>query len=177
MPVRPTRPFLVPAARLRKVVGTVRHEQRRGAIEGLGTVSVVVPEGGEVAVDVTLSSYPEGIMAQGTVTAPWVGECRRCGGPVAGQLAVDVRERYAPAGSADDEAYPLADDVVDLEPLARDAVLLDLPLAPLCSEGCLGLCPQCGVNRNVEECRCQALRDPRWAGLDVLRDEGGGGVA
>ncbi len=71
-------------------------------------------------------------------------------------MAATVRERYAPAGGTDgdEDAYPLAGDELDLEPLARDAVLLDLPLAPLCADDCLGLCPQCGANWNVPTCDC-----------------------
>jgi len=178
-----TRPFVVQAAALRKVAGTTRHEQRRGVIDGLGTVSVAVPEGAEIDAEVTLSSYPGGIMATGTVTAPWQGECRRCGGVVTGAVAAEVRERFVPtqggaeAPDPEDDAYPLTDDLVDLEPLARDAVLLGLPLAPLCSEGCRGLCPTCGANLNLEPCACEAPSDPRWAALDALRDiEGGGSV-
>ena len=177
------RPFVVQAAALRKVAGTTRHEQRRGVIDGLGTVSVAVPEGAEIDAEVTLSSYPGGIMATGTVTAPWQGECRRCGGVVTGAVAAEVRERFVPTQGgaevpdAEDDAYPLTDDLVDLEPLARDAVLLGLPLAPLCSEDCRGLCPTCGANLNLERCACEAPSDPRWAALDALRDiEGGGSV-
>jgi uncharacterized protein len=90
-----------------------------------------------------------------------------------------VRERYVEEEGADldDEAYPLAGDVLDLEPLARDAVLLDLPLAPLCAEDCLGLCPQCGINRNEETCSCEEPADPRWSALDSLRDQGSVGEA
>ena len=75
-----------------------------------------------------------------------------------------MRERFAPAGGTDrdEEAYPLAGDELDLEPLARDAVLLELPLAPLCAEDCPGLCPTCGANRNTETVRLRpARRDPR----------------
>ena len=70
----------------------------------------------------------------------------------------------------DEEAYPLRGDELDLEPLARDAVILELPLAPLCSEGCLGLCPTCGANRNTEPCACAPPSDPRWSALDALRE-------
>jgi uncharacterized protein len=59
---------------------------------------------------------------------------------------------------------------LDLESLARDAVMLELPLAPLCSEDCLGLCPQCGANRNETSCTCVIAGDPRWSALDALRD-------
>jgi uncharacterized protein len=171
-PTRRSRPFLVQVAALRKVAGTTRHEERRGVIDDLASVSVSVPEGEPVTTDVTLSSYPGGITVAGTVSAPWVGECRRCGGPAAGMVVAEVRERYAPAGGTDvdDEAYPLAGDELDLEPLSRDAVLLELPLAPLCRPDCLGLCPQCGTNWNVAPCGCRPAGDPRWAALDALRD-------
>jgi uncharacterized protein len=188
-PIRPrdraakARPFIVPSAALRKQVGSSRHEHRRGSIPGLAALGVVVPDEAEVDIDLTLSSYPGGIMAVGAVTAPWVGECRRCGGPVSGTVVSSVRERFAPAGGSgqDEDAYPLSGDKLDLEPLARDAVLLDLPLAPLCTEACLGLCPRCGANWNLAACDCPPELDPRWSALDSLLDTErgpqGGGLA
>jgi uncharacterized protein len=171
---RARRPFLVQVAALRKQSGSTRVEHRVGLIPGLGAVSVVVPDDEPIVLDVTLSSYPGGITAHGTVSASWRGECRRCGGPVQGTAVAEVRERYAPKGGTghDEEAYPLAGDELDLEPLARDAVLLDLPLAPLCQDDCAGLCPACGTNRNTDSCDCAPATDPRWAVLDNLRDEG-----
>ncbi len=173
------KPFVVPVAALRRTVGTSRREVRRGVIEGLGAVSVWVPDGEPVMVDLDLSSYPGGIAARGTVSAPWTGECRRCGGPVASAVTATVRERFTPEGGSDrdEDAYPLAGDEIDLEPLARDAVLLDLPLAPLCSPDCRGLCPQCGTNSNLSTCECAPPRDPRWSVLDGLRESGEGGLA
>jgi uncharacterized protein len=67
------------------------------------------------------------------------------------------------------ETYLLEDDVIDLEPMVRDALLLELPLAPLCRDDCAGLCPTCGANRNDEPCDCaEAEPDPRWAALRSL---------
>lgn len=169
-PARVRSPFTVQVAALRKVADTSRHEFRQGVIDGLAAVSVSVPDGAPVVADLNLSSYPGGIMAAGTVTVPWRGECRRCGGPVSGQVDATVRERFAPEGSSDEDAYPLAGGEIDLEPLVRDAVLLELPLAPLCSEECFGLCPECGTNRNVAACSCAGPIDPRWSALDSLRD-------
>ncbi len=170
--IRTKRPFEVQVAALRKTAGVTREETRQGVIDDLAAVSVSVPEGEPVAVNLSLSSYPGGIMAVGTVRAPWWGECRRCGGSVSGQVVASVRERYAPAEAAgqDEEAYPLVGDVLDLEPLARDAVLLELPLAPLCRPDCRGLCPQCGANWNENQCACVPAGDPRWSALDALRD-------
>jgi uncharacterized protein len=176
---RVRRPFLVQVAALRKQVGSVRHETREGPIEGLAAVGVSVPEGAPVVCDLRLASYPGGIMVTGAVRAPWKGECRRCGGPVSGTVEAEVRERYAsqPDQVDDEDAYLLTGDELDLEPLARDAVMLDLPLAPLCSPDCLGLCPRCGQNWNISACDCPPEMDPRWSGLDALRGPEGGGFA
>jgi len=71
-------------------------------------------------------------------------------------------------------AYAFSGDEIDLAPLVRDAVLLNLPAAPLCGEGCLGLCPSCGIDLNRESCDCDRNGyDERWAPLAALRfDEG-----
>ncbi len=174
---RHARPFRLRVAALRKALGSSRHEVRSGVIEGLGAVSVAVPEGAPVELDLTLSSFAGGIMVQGTVRAPWRGECRRCGGDVHGTVEARVRERFVPHPGPEDDAYPLTGDELDLEPLARDAVVLDLPLAPLCAADCLGLCPRCGTNRNLGPCGCPPPIDPRWAALDVLREPGDPDIA
>jgi DUF177 domain-containing protein len=171
-----TSPYRVPVARLRREVpSTLRvaveapfdpdHEfAPRGPAE-----TDVFPEA-VVSVDLTLQSYSGGIAATGTVAAPWHGICRRCSTPVLGMSVVEVAERFVEGSAPDDEdAYPIDHDEVDLAPLARDAILLDLPLAPLCRPDCAGLCPRCGADRNEESCDCPAETDPRWAMLDRLR--------
>lgn len=60
-------------------------------------------------------------------------------------------------------------DEIDLSPLIREAMILSLPTRPLCGEECRGLCPRCGVNRNLEACDCRdEWEDPR---LEVLRTQ------
>jgi len=74
----------------------------------------------------------------------------------------------------EEDTYPLDPEHLDLEPLARDCLLLALPLAPLCREDCPGLCPDCGADLAEEPCRCRVgPRDPRWAALDLLDGEPG----
>ena len=90
----------------------------------------VVPAGAEAECDVTLVPFVGGIDVAGTVTAPWVGICRRCAEPVSGELRIPVHERFADAplaGLSDEELYPIVDDELDLAPLARDAIVLELP--------------------------------------------------
>jgi uncharacterized protein len=168
----------VPVASLRKQIGSAKHFVREGRIPSLGAIGVSVPDTEPIVCDLELSSYPAGIMVTGTVTARWNGECRRCGGEVSGVVEAAVRERFvASPDDAEDDSYPLDSDQLDLEPLVRDAVLLELPLAPLCSPDCQGLCPACGENRNVVSCGCQPEVDPRWAPLEALRGRGDGGLA
>lgn len=161
-------PFLVHVGRLRRTLGTRVHEQRRGPITGLEVTGSHVPEQADVVVDITLESISGGVEASGTVEAPWAGECRRCLEPAGGTLVVPVRELYMEGGDGED-AYALTDDTVDLEVLAHDALLLELPAAPLCRPDCKGLCSTCGSDRNVEECDCTPAPDPRFAALDVLK--------
>ncbi len=91
---------------------------------------------------------------------------------VADELDVAVLERFVEEPRPDDdEAYPLSGDFVDLLPLVHDAVLLELPIAPLCRPECAGLCPNCGIDRNEATCACAPEPDSRWATLDALRFE------
>lgn len=163
-------PFVVGIGALSKAPGARRPERREGVIGGLWVTGSAVPEGGAVVVDVVVELVPGGAIARGTVEAPWAGECRRCLGRAEGRVRAEVWEVFEEEHDPE-QTYPLQGDQIDLEPMARDAVLLDLPLAPLCKVGCRGLCPTCGADRNVGDCACQpAVGDPRWTALDVLRE-------
>lgn len=127
----------------------------------------------EVAVDLVLDSQPDTIVASGTVSALWTGECRRCLETVVGELQQDVREVFGelPAGEPDTgDFYPLDADHVDLEPLVRDAVLLSLPVAPLCGPDCKGPVPEAFADPDEHEDDEATDRapDPRWAALEGL---------
>jgi uncharacterized protein len=161
-------PFVVHVAQLRRAVGTRWNERRQGRIEGLDCSGSSVPDEAMPVAEVVLESVLGGVSVSGIVSAPWAGACRRCLVPATGVLRLPVRELYTDESDGE-ETYPLVGDEVDLEPLVRDAVLLELPQAPLCQADCQGLCPSCGVNRNEETCGCEAPRDPRWGALDVLR--------
>ncbi|HET7488963.1 MAG TPA: DUF177 domain-containing protein [Acidimicrobiales bacterium] len=164
-------PFVVGVGPLLRVPGDRRREVRRGPLPGLAVTGAAVPDDAEVEVDVMLDGVPGGVVATGTVTAPWRGQCRRCLADAGGTVAVEVREVFEEAGDPE-QTYPLRGDRIDLAPLARDAVLLELPLAPLCRDDCSGLCPVCGADRNQAPCACDPTAgDPRWAALDALRPQ------
>jgi uncharacterized protein len=168
---------VVHVARLRRALGADSHEVRRGPVEMAGPLDAegidpgrsVVPAGAEAECDVILRPYSGGIAVEGTVRAPWEGVCRRCATSVGGELVIATSERFGVGASTEDELYPIVDDTIDLGPLVRDTIVLELPAAPLCRADCLGLCMHCGADLNEGACDCVAPPDPRWANLDVLR--------
>jgi uncharacterized protein len=152
---------------LRKNPGTRRRLKVTGPIADLDVSNSRVEPGSAVELDVVLESVLGGMVVTGTVSACWEGECRRCLETATGRLLARVREVYTDHADPEIE-YAMTDDWLDLEPLAHDACILELPLAPLCGPDCLGLCPECGVNRNHETCTCTEKTDPPWAGLAGL---------
>ena len=128
---------------------------------------------GDVAVDVTAESLNDGITVVGTVRAPWAGACRRCLADVAGDVVAEVDELYQIEITGPD-AFEIEDGQLDLAPMVRESILLELDAERLCRETCAGLCPTCGVDRNETSCDCDdEVRDDRWAALAqiVLDDE------
>lgn len=149
--------------------GAVRHVRVAAPIDDLFVSGSEVPQGSDVEVDLDLLPVGHTIEASGVVRAAWEGDCRRCLKRAVGVLEGEVRELFEP-DPVEGESYALRHDEVDLEPLARETVVLELPPAPLCQEDCQGLCPECGVDRNEDTCSCAPPTDPRWSVLDGLRD-------
>jgi uncharacterized protein len=85
-------------------------------------------------------------------------------------MSADLNQGEGEREVADDDlstAY-FHDNAIDLEDLMREQFLLALPMKPLCSDACKGLCPQCGANLNTNPCNCNpSWVDPR---LKVLSD-------
>jgi len=163
--------------------GVRRSVERSEAIPGLSTSSASVPEAAEVGLSGVVEATGADVVVTATLTVPWTGECRRCLAPVEGLEQVDVREVFA-RHPVEGETYPLANDTIDLEPMVREAVLLALPLAPLCATGCEGPDPErfpAAAPSDASDVP-PPVRDPRWAALDDLRFDddapgGGGGSA
>jgi uncharacterized protein len=170
------KPFVVQLNLLEGGPGQRKEFSREGVIEEMTTSVVTVPGDASVSFNGAVEWIDGGrVVITGTASVPWTGECRRCLGEAAGMVVADVREIFEPNPS-EGETYELNGDVVDLEPMLREAIVLEFPMAPvLCEDDCKGLCPQCGVNRNESECNCDTeVRDIRWAALDDLKFEDDG---
>jgi uncharacterized protein len=138
----------------------------------------------DVEISISLESSSTGIIATGEAHVGWQSVCRRCLRQVSGTAAAEIDEVFskqvpahhtAPVGehaSAELDTEPIVGDQIDFTLIVREAVLLAVPDAPLCSAGCKGLCPQCGADRATVVCTCVTeVRDERWAALDALRGQ------
>ncbi|MFC6082064.1 YceD family protein [Sphaerisporangium aureirubrum] len=132
-----------------------------------------VPEGADIELDIRLEAVMEGVLVTGTARAPLSGECSRCLDPLTSEIEVGFQELYfySAEDAAEDDSL-LDGELLDLEPIFRDAVVLALPLSPVCGEDCPGLCVECGTKlAEAGPDHRHDLTDARWAALQGLRTE------
>src|SRR5919108_6450723 len=112
----------------------------------LGAGMVRVREGAELRLRLELQDVTDGVLVTAEATAPLAGECARCLTDFTSRIAVRFTELFShEAGTDDGEGYLLDGNLLDLEPALRDALVLELPLSPLCAPDCRGLCSECGI--------------------------------
>ena len=154
------------------------------APKDLGIQGVIgVPEGASMKLELRLESVMEGVLVTGTARATAEGECVRCLEPLELKLEADFQEMFSypdaddrgrpkaePADDAEDDEDMLfiEDGLFDLEPVLRDAVVLALPMQPVCQEDCPGLCAQCGARLADDPGHHHDAVDIRWAALQGL---------
>lgn len=133
-----------------------------------------VPQGSPVELEVRLESVVEGVLVSGSARVLLTGECARCLGPIEDDLEVALQELYVyPESDAEeDEAARLDGELLDLEPVLRDAVVLALPFQPVCRADCPGLCVECGARLADHPGHShQESVDPRWGALSALQTD------
>lgn len=137
----------------------------------LGIEVIAVPPGSPIGLDLMLEAVVEGVLVSGSASVQLRGECVRCLTEISDEIEVDLLQLYVHSRSDVDEedAGRMEGDLIDLEPLLRDAVVLDLPFQPLCREDCRGLCAECGADLNADPHHGHdAPIDPRWEKLSTL---------
>lgn len=190
------RGLLVGVSDLLRRPGARREVQRVLASPGYKVATAEVPEDADVEVDLVVEATadPSTLALRGMVHAPWTGECRRCLDPVEGVLDLEVHELFSrdPDAASDDEVWPIEAEQIDVAAVVADAILLALPLAPLCGPDCRGPAPDEFPARAPDEAAHERLDalveptdeeaagdvvgagpdevvDPRWSALDELR--------
>lgn len=123
----------------------------------------------------------EGVRLRGEIRARAEVDCDRCLKRVEVPVETGFDVTYVPAaayqdaapGELQEEDMSVAvfdGETIDVDELVREQVLLGLPNRALCREDCKGLCPVCGIDRNIECCACPtAETDPRWGALKDLQ--------
>jgi uncharacterized protein len=160
-------------------------------IEGV----IGTPEGAPMELGLRLESVMEGVLVTGTACVSAEGECVRCLEPLRQDVAADFQEMFSyhdaedrgriraePANGAgvtdaganeyaeDNDRLFIEDGLFDLEPVLRDAVVLALPMQPVCREGCAGLCSTCGIRLDEDPDHYHEAVDIRWAALQGLAE-------
>jgi uncharacterized metal-binding protein YceD (DUF177 family) len=166
-------PWKVDLRELGRRAGSLHELQRTAPAPADWRVELIgVPEGAEVELRLRLEAVMEGVLVTGDLDVPVVGSCARCLEPIEDTLHLDVQELYAYEGSTteetseEDEVRRIEGDHHDLEPLVRDTVVLALPLAPVCTEDCAGLCVDCGQRLDdLPADHAHEIVDARWADL------------
>jgi uncharacterized protein len=173
----PRAPLVLDTRELGRRPGSQREVSRTvPAPADLGIEVLRVPEGSQVELDLRLEAVMEGVLVTGTAFAGLEGECVRCLEPISDEVEVRFQELYFYPDHVVDreeelEVSMLQDDLVDLEPLLRDAVVLALPFQPLCQDDCPGLCAECGARLADDPDHGHgAPVDPRWAALQQLAE-------
>jgi len=127
-----------------------------------------------IAADLSFDREGKNILVDVKLHCQVVFLCDRCSEPFNSEIDEQVRLLITADrelnGEQDDLVFVVSEyeQEVDLTDPLRESLILSLPIKRLCSENCQGLCPYCGVNRNVEICNCMSqTTDHRW---DQLKD-------
>jgi DUF177 domain-containing protein len=176
--IDPRDPFVIDTHALGRRPGSMRKDSRHvPAPVDLGVEMVGVPAGADIELDIRLEAVMEGVLVSGTARAPLSGECARCLDPLTSSIEVDFQELYVYSDtrsgeSAEEDERRLEGDLIDLEPVVRDAMVLALPLSPLCRDDCPGLCADCGVRlAEAGPGHRHDAADPRWVALQGILDQ------
>ncbi len=179
-------PFILNTYELPRRAGELKeYELDIEAPTRIGVPLIAVPEGDVIEADVRLESVTEGVLLSAEIYAVAIGECIRCLESVEVVIDRKIQElyRYEPTNEKgrkkrrDDEDIDLdiddelqmEGDLMNLEIPIIDAIILTLPVNPLCSEECLGLCPDCGEKwASLPEDHAHEVIDARWSGLENL---------
>lgn len=123
----------------------------------------------EVPIRLQLESVNGGIAVRGELSLEWSDQCSRCLKPVHGVVTATVNELYQQLVT-DPDAYEIVGEQLDLSPMVREVLLLELPTLPICAPECPGLCTVCGADLAVSPCNCAPIeKSSPWDALDALK--------
>jgi uncharacterized protein len=138
-----------------------------------------------LSIDLEIHNHPDHLRVLGSIRASFEMGCHRCleSFPWLLEQSVDVfllRQKKA-QGQEDEDLEPDQNDPdqlffdgeeIDIDLLVAEQIFLALPIKALCSEHCQGICPRCGVNLNLETCRCAgSQKESPFTLLQAIRQQ------
>ena len=166
-------PFRINLHELPRRAGEMReYDLNFPAPEPIGIPLLEIRRDEPIEIHFRAESVDDGVLITGEVQSLASGECGRCLAAIDQEIVQKFQElflyesRASDKNEDDDELFLLDGDVADIETAIRDAVILSMPVNPICSEDCEGLCPQCGEKwAELPEDHGHEVVDPRWSGL------------
>lgn len=162
---------------LRKAPGETRHYEFQEEIPPLeidvGQAVFAEP----AAVRLAITNIGVSLLVKGEISGELQLVCGRCLDTYKHHVLTAFAEQYRHVSEADDgddehrNYHIYEDNKIDFADVVRDNIILDLPMKPVCSNDCRGICPICGHNKNISACDCKEEDiDPRLAALkDYLK--------
>jgi uncharacterized protein len=141
------------------------------APEAIGTPMLAIKTGQILEIDFKAEAVSDGVLISGRIISEAVGECGRCLDELREEIDQEFRELFLYESRKsdeedDDELFAMDGDIADIEVPIRDAVVLAMPLNPLCKPDCQGLCSECGERmETLGPDHTHEKVDPRWSGL------------
>jgi uncharacterized protein len=172
-------PFRVNLHELPRRAGEMReYALNFPAPDSIGIPLLEIPKGEFLDIQFRAESVDDGVLITGSISSKAKGECGRCLDPL--NIPVDQKfqelflyqSRTSDNPEEDDDLFALDGDIADVEIPIRDAVILSMPINPLCSDDCEGLCAGCGEKwRDLPDNHSHEAVDPRWTGLAGWKPE------
>ena len=174
------KPFRFNTSELPRRAGEMREYRLDIHLEQPIGIDVIAVPTGALQLDLRIESVDEGVLATGKFETFAKGECIRCLDPISLPIVKSFQELYAykserntknESDDQDDELL-MDGDFIDLENPIRDAIVLSLPINPVCGENCEGLCPECGEKwRELPKEHSHDQIDSRWSALKGMLGE------
>ena len=126
-----------------------------------------------LALTATIQAGETDFLVEGELNGLLLHECVRCLETFAAPADLSFRAVYqdpgrrrskeaeaAPGDSSaeETESHSVVEQRIELQEMLREQLILSIPMQPLCSEGCQGLCQVCGQNLNVQRCGCKEVK-------------------
>lgn len=148
-------------------------------------IAVEGEPGRELPVKARLKAFKDGesVFISGNINADIIVQCSRCLKEFSSDIDIGVNVTCMPEDKAEmDDKRELSveefdisyysSDAIDIDSLISEHISVSMPIKPLCSDECKGLCIQCGTNLNERQCYCtQEVIDERWMKLKKLKNE------